>query len=117
MSGSADGLFVWNVKSAKFIHHINKSTRSNEAHDSDVECLCWTHKGANLVTGGKDNDIKCMLKRDFYVIEAIFFIFIFFYSGWDALNGFKLLETVVGHKAAVLAVVYNEGLILLEICY
>eukprot|EP01133_Synstelium_polycarpum_P007208 gene7208-8372_t len=56
-----------------------------DAHESKVECLHWLFDGVTLVSGSKDSNIKA----------------------WDALNGFKLLETLNGHKAPVLCFSYS----------
>jgi WD40 repeat protein len=88
VSGGGDGLFVWDVTKFSRIHTINPTTRGEIAHDSDVECIAWTHGGVTLLSGGKDCEIKC----------------------WDALDGsYRHLETITGHKAPVLSISYNEA--------
>jgi WD40 repeat protein len=56
ISAGGDGFFVWNVKACRFTVHVHTSTQPGVAHETDIECMCWTHQGITLVTGSKDTD-------------------------------------------------------------
>lgn len=66
------------------------------AHESDVECLCWTHDGATLVSGSKDNNVKAWA----------------FTAAGPAAKApaappqLSLLETITGHKGPILGLAY-----------
>jgi WD40 repeat protein len=101
VSAGVDGIFVHDlalgavtlVVSHKTHRELGLDTSASAllgtadgAHDGDVECMTWAYDGGCLITGGKDASVKV----------------------WDtaaaAPAAWRLLETVSGHKAPVLAV-------------
>jgi len=84
MSGGDDGMRLWDAEKGTIISEI-KIGKDKTSHNDLIECGCWTHEGETFVTGSRDNDLKA----------------------WDIdLKSGKLncLETIFGHKAAVLDV-------------
>lgn len=84
VSGGYEGIWVWNVAERRVVKKIEAET-SRDAHTSDVLCCEWAFDGTSLLTGSKDSDVKV----------------------WDTTNDYKLLETIVGHKASVLSIVHS----------
>jgi len=116
ISGGVEGIFVWSLSAGRVsqvVTHANASDYSasvaavvsgSNAHESDVECMCWTHDGATLITGSKDATVKAWS----------------FGSSAAATSGgasaqrqtatpqlLSFLETITGHKGPVLSVVYS----------
>ncbi|KAA0154886.1 hypothetical protein FNF29_02027 [Cafeteria roenbergensis] len=88
VSGGADGIFVWSLRAGrptKVIRSEANVSAEFPAHESDVEVLVFAFKN-NLISGSKDCNIKV----------------------WDADRGYTLLETITGHKAAVLSLKVHE---------
>ena len=84
MSGGDDGMFLWDVEKGVGVSNV-KIGKDKESHNDMIECGCWTHEGETFVTGSRDNDLKA----------------------WDVEpkdGQLKCLETIFGHKAAVLDV-------------
>ena len=84
MSGGDDGMFLWDVEKGVQVSNV-KIGKDKESHNDMIECGCWTHEGETFVTGSRDNDLKA----------------------WDVElkdGQLKCLETIFGHKAAVLDV-------------
>ena len=101
VSSGADGVFVWDV-AAGVVSQVATTRPLKEfaltaarlipgGHDSEVECMTWVHDGAALVTGSKDNNLKV----------------------WDTAGGrgagWRLMETITGHKAPVLGVAFSPA--------
>ena len=84
VSGGYEGILVWDVAAQRMVKKIHIDNR-RDAHTSDVLCFEWACDGTSLLTGSKDSDVKV----------------------WDVNNDFKLLETIVGHKASVLSITYS----------
>ena len=84
VSGGYEGIWIWDVAERRVVKKIEAET-SRDAHTSDVLCCEWAYDGTSLLTGSKDSDVKV----------------------WDTTNDYKLLETIVGHKASVLSIVYS----------
>lgn len=85
VSGGADGLLVWDIRRGEPLQTLSKAAGVAAAHESDVECVAWVHDGTALCTGSKDTTIKV----------------------WDTMKApWRLLETITGHKAAVLSIKY-----------
>lgn len=61
------------------------------AHEGHVECLLYIYEGSTLVSGSRDNTLKA----------------------WDALDGYVLMETIMGHKGHVLTLDFCSALDLL----
>jgi WD40 repeat protein len=92
LSGGAEGIYIWDVIAEQTTKRIETAppavsgTSYAEGHESDIETFAWAY-GCVLITGSRDNNIKC----------------------WNALRDFKEMETIFGHKAAVLAVVVQDS--------
>ena len=92
LSGGAEGFYVWDVAAEQTTKRIETAppavsgTSYAEGHESDVETFAWAY-GCILITGGRDSNIKC----------------------WNGLQNFKEMETIFGHKAAVLAIAVQES--------
>ena len=96
MSGGDDGMFLWDVEKGVEVSQV-KIGKDRASHNDMIECGCWTHEGETFVTGSRDNDLKA----------------------WDIeTKGGKLncLETIFGHKAAVLDVRFCDKNKLLASC-
>lgn len=108
ISGGVEGIFVWSLASSRVmqvISHMNAVdlfsglsgvTTAVGAHESDVECMCWTHDGSTLITGSKDTNIKA------WAVAAGA-------SGRQQQQQptLTLLETITGHKGPVLGVAWS----------
>ena len=115
ISGGVEGIFVWSLSAGRVsqvITHANASDFSasiaavisgSSAHESDVECMCWTHDGATLITGSKDATVKAWSFGNSAAATS---------GGASAPRQaatpllLSFLETITGHKGPVLSVVY-----------
>lgn len=115
ISGGVEGIFVWSLSAGRVsqvVTHANASDYSasvaavvsgTNAHESDVECMCWTHGGATLITGSKDATVKAWSFGSSAAATS---------GGASALRQaatpqlLSFLETITGHKGPVLSVVY-----------
>lgn len=100
VSAGVDGIFLHDVERALALVAISQrpvrelavdlavtTIVSDGAHEGEVECLAWAEDGACLLSGGKDAAVRV----------------------WDTSGApatWRLLETITGHKAAVLAIEY-----------
>lgn len=100
VSAGVDGIFLHDVERALALVAISQrpvrelavdlavtTIVSDGAHEGEVECVAWAEDGACLLSGGKDAAVRV----------------------WDtsgAPASWRLLETITGHKAAVLAIEY-----------
>lgn len=85
VSTAADGVSVWNTDTGALLARPTLPTTAS-AHDPDTLCCAWAFGGATLLVGGKDSNILV----------------------FDALAGFKHMETMVGHKAAVTCMEFDQ---------
>eukprot|EP00940_MAST-03C_sp_MAST-3C-sp2_P000009 g9.t1 len=86
MSAGEDGMILWDVKSGEKLREHRQGQK--DFHSDTVECGCWTHEGETFVSGGRDSDLKA----------------------WDVdrVSDKKCLETIFGHKAAILDVKFSK---------
>eukprot|EP00753_Platysulcus_tardus_P020405 PLAT8027.1.p2 GENE.PLAT8027.1~~PLAT8027.1.p2 ORF type:complete len:756 (+),score=425.52 PLAT8027.1:37-2304(+) len=87
VSAGADGIIVHDAETGEVKHRLDTLRLGDDAHEGDVECLEWAFDGTTLLSGGKDTNVKI----------------------WDSNSDFRLLETLFGHKAAVLSVRFNAA--------
>jgi len=90
LSCGVEGLFVWDLAQRKSIFDCTAESNENAhgeggASASDVESMEFAYGSSILLTGGKDGNINV----------------------WNTTNGYTWLETITGHKAAILCLSWN----------
>ena len=84
ISCGVEGIFIWDLAIEALRARLT-SYKNKNAHEGQVESVCWLHDGHVLATGGKDSAVKL----------------------WDGEREFAAMHTLFGHKAAVMAIQYN----------
>ena len=60
-----------------------------EAHEGQVECICWLYEGTVLISGGKDSTIRIWnVEKEYSIVFSLY-------------HSFAYMETIAAHKSSV----------------